>query len=98
VSANPEILWPPNGKLVSVRIGGSVTEENLFATTFGVSDEYGEVEPALSNFGQTVKLQARRNGNDPDGRVYAVRAVSEDLAGNEGSSEAEIVVPHDKRN
>jgi murein DD-endopeptidase MepM/ murein hydrolase activator NlpD len=98
LSVDPDMLWPPNGKMVSVRIGGSVTEENLFATVFGASDEYGEVEPAVSNFGQTIKLQARRNGNDPDGRVYAVRAVSEDLAGNEGSSEAKIVVPHDKRN
>jgi alpha-tubulin suppressor-like RCC1 family protein/murein DD-endopeptidase MepM/ murein hydrolase activator NlpD len=98
LSVDPDMLWPPNGKMVSVRIGGSVTEENLFATVFGASDEYGEVEPAVSNFGQAIKLQARRNGNDPDGRVYAVRAVSEDLAGNEGSSEARIVVPHDKRN
>lgn len=98
INASPSRLWPANGKMVDVRISGSVDEENPLDTNFIIKDEYGLIEPVLSNFNQTIKLQAKRNGNDLDGRAYKIEAVSSDLAGNEGNASVEVIVPHDQRN
>jgi murein DD-endopeptidase MepM/ murein hydrolase activator NlpD len=97
ISVNPDTIWPPNGKLVPVKVDGSVAEENLLETKLAVRDEYGKVEPVLSEFGQSIKLEAKRNGNDRDGRVYTIGATSEDLAGNTGNASTQVLVPHDRR-
>ncbi len=98
INANPSHLWPANGKMVDLRISGSVDEENPLDTNFIIKDEYGLIEPILSNFNQTIKLQAKRNGNDLDGRAYKIEAMSSDLAGNRGDASVEVIVPHDLRN
>jgi hypothetical protein len=47
VSARPEILWPPNGKLVTVRASGTITDEpdgsgvQAGSAAYRVMDEYG---------------------------------------------------------
>lgn len=97
ISVNPTRLWPANGKKVDVRISGGVDENNLFNTSFKVMDEYNLIEPVLTSFNQIIKLQARRNGNDLDGRLYVIEAISSDFAGNDGSARAELIVPHDQR-
>jgi murein DD-endopeptidase MepM/ murein hydrolase activator NlpD len=97
ITANPATLWPANGKMVNVKIGGKVDEENLFKTLFNITDEYNLIEPVLAGFDQTIKLEAKRNGNDRDGRMYSIVANAEDLAGNQGSAQVQIIVPHDQR-
>src|SRR5262245_19288099 len=45
VSATPPTLWPPNGKLVTVTVSGTITDAGSgvapSTTTFEVKDEYG---------------------------------------------------------
>ncbi len=98
ISANPSSIWPPNGKLIDVRITGNIQENNLYKSAFKVTDEYGSVQPVLTGFNQIIKLEAKRNGNDKDGRQYVIQATAEDMAGNKSSSETKIVVLHDKSN
>ena len=69
----------------------------LFSKTFTVEDEYDLIEPPISDFNQTIKLEARREGSDLDGRVYAIKAVAEDLAGNKTEQQIQVIVPHDQR-
>ncbi len=96
ISADPSIIWSPNGKLVPVVVTGSVSELNLANKTFTIIDEYGESTPVLSNFGDTIFLQALRNENDYDGRHYKIKVEASDKAGNVTVAKTEVLVPHDQ--
>lgn len=97
LTASPDTVWPPNGKMVDVKITGNSTDSHLKNTTFKVEDEYGLIEPSLTTFGQTIKLEAKRNGDDLDGRKYTIEVTSEDLAENITKEYATVTVPHDQR-
>src|SRR3989344_3387747 len=92
----PSIIWPPNGKNVSVRINGTIDELHLASKSFTVNDEYGNPVPVISDFGDTIFLEARRIDDDLDGRKYIIKVMAWDLAGNTSSAETKIIVPHDK--
>ncbi len=100
ISASPDSIWPPNGKMVNIKITGNISDNhlNLNKTTFKVEDEYNLIEPALTDFDQTIQLEAKRNGNDVDGRTYTIQATTEDLAGNTTQAITTVTVPHDQRN
>ena len=106
--ATPDSLWPPNGKSVSVTISGSITAGTLDldpnGSQYTVSDEYGQIHPTgniavspLGTYSLTVPLIAERNGDDADGRTYAVNIRAKDTVGNEGSCSAVVKMPHDQR-
>lgn len=97
IDANPKILWPANNKMVDVEITGSSQDANIYSIKITVEDEYRLIEPAITDFGQIIQLQASRNGDDLDGRVYTIKAVAEDLAGNTAQALVEVIVPHDQR-
>jgi hypothetical protein len=108
VAAIPSILWPPNGKMVPIRIAGTITDAGSGVdprtTAYAVEDEYGNVEPrggpiALGENGSysfTIDLEASRKGNDRDGRHYTIIVSAQDNAGNEGSAATSVIVPHDQ--
>jgi hypothetical protein len=107
VSATPQTLWPPNGRMVTVTISGTITDAgsgvNASTTAYAVTDEYGLIQPsgrliALGKDGSysfTIPLQASRRGNDTDGRQYTITISAQDLEGNRGSASARVIVPHD---
>lgn len=97
ISTDIKIIWPPDGKFVPVKIIGSSWDENLSNTTIEVIDEYGRIEPEITDFDQTIKLEAKRNGNDKDGRVYKIFTTAMDKAGNTSTANASVIVSHDKR-
>src|SRR5262245_176931 len=107
LSANPSIIWPPNGKTVVVAINGEATDSvsGLEIVSYVVTDEYGsllEIAPrSLSGnsakWSERLELEARRDGNDQDGRVYQVKAILSDTAGNAATATVNILVPHDRR-
>jgi hypothetical protein len=49
-TASPNILWPPNGKYVTVIVTGTVVDDlsgvNPASLRFAVADEYGRVQPS----------------------------------------------------
>jgi hypothetical protein len=86
VSANPAMLWPPNGRLVPVTVSGTMTDEpggsgvNASSAAYMVLDEYGQLQPrgsitlgANGRYTVTVSPEASRRGNDQDGRHYDYR-------------------------
>jgi uncharacterized lipoprotein YddW (UPF0748 family) len=107
LSAHPSIIWPPNGKTVTVTINGQGTESTsgLDRVSYVVTDEYGSPLniPPRSLSGNSAKwieqlaVEERRNDNDLDGRVYQVVAIIADAAGNTATATVKIVVPHDRR-
>lgn len=109
VSSNPTTLWPPNGKMVSVTIAGTITDAgsgvNASTATYAVTDEYGSAQPSgkvtlgsNGNYSFTIQLQASRDGNDKDGRKYTITVKAQDNAGTSGSASTVVTVPHDQGN
>lgn len=96
LEANPTFLWPPSNKMVDVFLTGEVLETNLKLNTLNIEDEYNLVEPEIKSLNQVIKLQASRNGEDLDGRVYTIKAYAEDLASNSFEKIIKIIVPHDE--
>jgi hypothetical protein len=108
VAASPATLSPPSGKLVTVTVSGTITDDEpddsgvqTDSTVYRVIDEYGQMQPsgrftldADGEYTFTVKLQASRNGNDQDGRHYTIEVSATDNAGNSGSASAIVTVPH----
>jgi len=99
ITTNPSILWSPDNKMVDVAINGDVTDNlsGIESLTFKVTDEYGKVQPTLTGFGSTIKLEASRDGSDKDGRIYTISATAKDKAGNEFTTSVAVTVPHDQR-
>ena len=108
LTANPAFIWPPDGNTVTVTLNATGSDEiaGLFQATYVVTDEYGTPLsiPAHSLSGNslvwtdTLKVEARRNGNDDDGRVYRIVATVADAAGNTSSATADVIVKHDQGN
>ena len=99
---NPKIIWPPKNKMVDVNITGTITDENPHLVTIIVYDEYNLVEPTIQLTNQTeinqiIKLNASRKGKDKDGRIYTIKILATDLAGNTSLSTTEVIVPHDNK-
>lgn len=96
---NPTVLWPPNHEMVDVFIGGVARdlESGLASVVFTVTDEYGIIQPTISGFNTTIKLEAWRAGDDKDGRRYSIKAVATDFAGNVSTASTVVLVPHDLR-
>ncbi len=97
ISASRQTLWPPNKKLVPVVISGNVATfgSDIKDVTISVADEYGKYNLQGLKFGDTVLLEAWREGSDMDGRVYTITAVVTDQAGNRATKSATVIVPHD---
>lgn len=112
ISANPDVLWPPNGRMVPITISGIIADNEPGGTgvdaksvDYAVADEYGLVQTADGvsllpdgSYSFVVYLQAFRHGNDGNGRQYLITVTAQDQAGNTGSATATVIVPHDQRN
>lgn len=103
--ADPNVLWPPNHKLVPVTVTGHVTD-NLSGinstVTYQVADEYHQDQPSGSttvdsqgNYRFVVDLQSSRLGQDKNGRQYVISVTAHDLAGNSATASLGVLVPHD---
>ena len=106
--ANPNSLWPPNGKPVLVTVSGAISDSGFGVDSssirYEVADEYGQLQPTGSvtlgpagTYSFTVALVASRNGNDLDGRQYRITISAQDNAGNRGTCATVVTVPHDQR-
>jgi hypothetical protein len=106
ISADPSILWPPNGEMVLVRISGTITDSESgvdpSSAAYSVRDDYGMVQPSGSitlgpagRYSLTILLQASRKGEDLAGRHYTVTVSAKDNAGNPALGSIVVKVPHD---
>jgi hypothetical protein len=64
-------------------------------------DEYGEFSSAgaitpesTGGFSFTLSLEADRDGNDPDYRIYTVTVTAVDMVGNTTEKTVTVMVPH----
>jgi hypothetical protein len=87
-------LWPPNGKMIPVKFSWPLTGSFYYKLT----DEYGELTTGLILINNanavTLKLEASRKGNDPNGRKYTFTLF--DLTKTKSVS-VNVFCPHDQR-
>ena len=105
-SATPNVLWPPNHKLINVTVHATVTDP-CDATTWKIisvqSNEAvnmigsGHTAPDWVITGDhTVQLRAERSGAG-HGRIYTITIQAVDAAGNlSAPATVTVTVPHDQ--
>lgn len=110
--ADTNMLWPPNHKMIDVAIATNASDNSGEKITLSVAIFSNEPEDGIGD-GQTesdweiteidetngliyLQLRAERSGTG-DERAYTVTISATDEAGNNSSSDVEIIVPHDKR-
>jgi hypothetical protein len=108
LTANPNRIFPPNGQSVTVTLSGVGSDaiSGLASVSYVVTDEYGTTLniPTRTLSGNSASwtdlliVEARRRGNDLDGRLYRVAATIMDAAGNTSTATADIVIQHDQGN
>ncbi|HNP65813.1 MAG TPA: Calx-beta domain-containing protein [Woeseiaceae bacterium] len=105
-TATPNALWPPNHKLVSIEIGGVLSENGapaVITVTAIEQDEpvngTGDGDTIPDGFGvgtDTPQIRRERSGQG-DGRIYVISFVASDLSnGASCSGILEVGVPHDQ--
>ena len=108
VSANPNVLWPPNHKLITVRVRAAVTDtcdphptwRITGVTSSEAANARGSGHTAVDwqiTDDHTVKLRAERSGQSKAGRVYTITIQASDASGNlSAPATVTVSVPHDK--
>lgn len=107
VVASPNVLWPPNHKMVDVEINvevsgtsGGMAACHILSVSSNEPEKGsgdGDASPDWEITGDlTLKLRAERSGKG-DGRIYTVVVECTDESGNVSSSPVTIVVPRDQR-
>lgn len=107
LSATPTIIWPANNGTVNVSITGSGSDavSGLASVSYVVTDEYGaplgiptrSLAGTSSEWQESLAVEARREGQDRDGRLYRIVATITDQAGHTTTASVDIIVPHDQR-
>jgi hypothetical protein len=100
----PSLLWPPNGKLVPVKVDVRVADQLSGPAGFTLIDirvSAGVLTRNVARFEIGVAddeglLRAKRAGRERE-RVYELVYVGRDAAGNEAGCAARVLVPHDQR-
>jgi len=107
VSLSPDVLWPPNHKMVPATVSVSVSDvcdpEPVCKIVEVSCNEVSRVKTKRFKEGDwkitgdlTLEVRAERNGNSP-GRVYSINVECVDSSGNTSRTNTEIRVPHDMR-
>jgi hypothetical protein len=107
ISARPNILWPPDNKMVEVRLTAEIADACSPATwrIIAVTSNGGTTEdkgnPSSADWeitgNHTVMLRAERAGNGAD-RIYTIALQAADGSGNlSKSNNVTVRVPHDAR-
>jgi hypothetical protein len=107
LSASPNVLWPPNHKMVAVTLSvtafdncdhaphSKIVSVSSNEPVNGIGD--GDSAPDWEIAGDlTVNLRAERSGTG-SGRVYTVTVICTDAYGNSSTETISIIVPHDKK-
>jgi uncharacterized repeat protein (TIGR03803 family) len=96
VALTPNVLWPPNGKMVEVSVNYTATDDCGGVTNVLVvaSNEAtnGSAPDWVIEDEHHVQLRAERAGGG-SGRVYTITVISTDNAGNSSTKSAVVTVP-----
>jgi len=106
ISASPDVLWPPNHRMVEVYVEIEAVDDRDPAPVCRIVEVTcnepvngpgdGNSEPDWEITGDlTVLLRAERDGGDTE-RVYTIVVACTDASGNTATDTVEVIVPHDQ--
>jgi len=105
VSADPNVLWPPNHKMIAVKVHAEVTDTCGPATWRILHVSSNEAANAKGSGhtstdwkitgDHTLTLRAERLGKG-SGRVYTITIQASDVSGNTAQKTVTVTVPHDQ--
>jgi len=104
---SPSELWPPNHKMVPVRVRAVVTDAcgkptwkiiSICSNEAAGAIGSGQTAPDRKITGdETALLRAERSGKNKAGRVYTIKIQATDCAGNKSApATVTVTVPHSK--
>ena len=101
MTASPNVLWPPNHKMVAVSLGVSVADAcdaNVASSCriVSVSSNEGSAADSQITGRMTASLRAERSGKGD--RVYNVAVTCTDASNNSSTGTVAVTVPHDQGN
>ena len=107
VTAEPNMLWSPNHKMVQIEVSATATDNcdsTPSCSITGVSSNEpvnglgdGDTSPDWMITGDlAVDLRAERSGTG-DGRIYTLTVTCTDACGNSSAESTTVAVPHDKK-
>jgi probable HAF family extracellular repeat protein len=99
VSASPNVIWPPNEKMIPVTVSVSASDncdQNPVCKITGItSNESISSSDAQITGNLSASLQAQRLGSGA-GRTYTLAIQCTDASGNSAAANATVTVPHDQ--
>lgn len=103
VSLSPNIIWPPNHKLIVINASISAQDDNypkptikLVSITANEPLKNGDVVASFGTATQTFQVKSERTGKDKGGRVYTVTYSATNSCGHSTNASETITVPHDQ--
>ena len=103
IYASPDVLYPPDGRMVEVSVSGTVTDNFDPSPSCALARVTNSEAPASGPDpdvdivdGVRVRLRAARLGVNT-GRTYTITVNCRDRSGNVGSADAIVRVLHDRR-
>lgn len=105
-SATPNVLWPPNHKMVTIKVQAQVTDtcgpatwKILSVASSEAADAKGSGKKTTTDWqitgDHTLQLLAERSGKGT-GRIYTITIQAKDQSGNTASETLTVTVPHDQ--
>jgi hypothetical protein len=106
LSASPDVLWPPNHKMVEITLTATISDNCNNITSCKITSVSsnepvngpgdGNTAPDWEITGDlTVKLRAERSGKG-DGRIYTITVTCTDANGNSAAETVDVTVPNSK--
>jgi len=106
-SVTPNVLWPPNHKMIPVQVTAAATDM-CGAVTTKIKSITSNQSPRGKGSGHTssdwkitgdltAQLRAERTGRDKGGRIYTITVEATDESGNIADTNLFVTVPHDQR-
>lgn len=103
-TATPNVLWPPNHKLVPVTVSVTAQGNLVSCVILGVTSNQpangkgdGNTSPDIVRTGDlSLLLRAEHAGNIKSDRVYTITVLCADTFGNTTRTNVFVTVPHDQ--
>ncbi len=105
ITATPDVLWPPNGKMVPVTVDVANADICDTAPTCRITSVTSNEPEERAGRGNRspdwriaggLELRAERSGAG-DGRIYTITVECADASGNSAQGTVEVGVPHDQK-
>ena len=100
LTASPNVLWPPNGKMVPVTVGVTVADDSDPAPACQITGVTSNEPSGDSDWTLTgalsLDLRADRNGRGA-GRIYSITVTCTNASQLSASALVTVLVPHDQR-